>query len=105
MLQSIQPAITRVAIDLKIPEILCKAEQPLTITQLANQTGADPVLLSMYLHYDQASLSPSNTEPDRILRYEAAYGLVSEKGPGIYAACPTTRTIADPAIQAGIRTQ
>ncbi|KAL2831007.1 hypothetical protein BJY01DRAFT_254425 [Aspergillus pseudoustus] len=64
----LEPAIVRVGIDLNIFNILSESKGPLTIDQLAENTGAAPTLLG------------------RILRYLAAAGTIKETGRDTFTA-------------------
>ncbi|KAL4878893.1 S-adenosyl-L-methionine-dependent methyltransferase [Aspergillus karnatakaensis] len=81
---TMQPALTRVAIDLKLFDILGDSQDSLNVDQLAKKTGAAPVLLG------------------RILRYLSSVGIVEETAKDSFAANNITKSFCIPAIQAGV---
>ncbi|KAL5337752.1 S-adenosyl-L-methionine-dependent methyltransferase [Aspergillus crustosus] len=81
---TIQPALARVAVDLKLFDILSSSKDPLTVGYLATKTGAAPGLLG------------------RILRYLASVGMIAETDKDTFTANNITESLSIPAIQAGV---
>ncbi|KAL4987996.1 S-adenosyl-L-methionine-dependent methyltransferase [Aspergillus falconensis] len=73
-----QVALAKIAIDLDLFRILKESEAPVSLAQLAEKTGAAPKLLG------------------RILRTQAAFGLVKETGPQEYSSSAFTDVFANP---------
>ncbi|KAF2497264.1 O-methyltransferase [Lophium mytilinum] len=77
-------AIARVAMDMKLFETLVEsAPVPLTVSKLAKQTGASPVLLG------------------RLLRFLAAFSMVKEVGVDTFTANHITKSMSEEGFQAG----
>ncbi|KAL4898962.1 hypothetical protein BDW74DRAFT_171875 [Aspergillus multicolor] len=74
----LQVALTKVAIDLGLFRLLKESPRPLTLEQLADKTGAAPRLLG------------------RILRTQAAFGLIKETGPQEYTSSAFTNVFVNP---------
>ncbi|KAM7200828.1 S-adenosyl-L-methionine-dependent methyltransferase [Rhypophila sp. PSN 637] len=74
----------RIGEDLKLFEILSNAANPLTIEELASNTGAAPLLIS------------------RLARYLASVGQITEVSTGTFTANKLTRTLAEPGYRGGI---
>ncbi|KAI9372991.1 S-adenosyl-L-methionine-dependent methyltransferase [Aspergillus egyptiacus] len=73
-----QVALAKIAIDLDLFRILKESEGPVSLAQLAEKTGAAAKLLG------------------RILRTQAAFGLVKETGPQEYTSSAFTDVLANP---------
>ncbi|BCS19622.1 uncharacterized protein APUU_20054A [Aspergillus puulaauensis] len=74
----LQVALTKIAIDLDIFRILKESERPVALAELAEKTGAAPRLLG------------------RILRSQAAFGLIKETGPQEYTSSAFTDVFINP---------
>ncbi|RMJ28749.1 o-methyltransferase [Aspergillus sp. HF37] len=74
----LQVALAKVAIDLGIFRILKESESPVTLAQLVVKTGAAPRLLG------------------RILRTQAAFGLIKETAPQEYTSSAFTDVLVNP---------
>lgn len=74
----------RMGCDLKLFTILKDAGQPLTVEQLAKQTGAAPALLG------------------RLLRYMASVQLISETAKDTFTGNNVSEVFANPGIQGGV---
>lgn len=74
----------RVGEDLKLFELLASNEEPMTVNDLAQKTGAASVLLA------------------RIMRYLASMKLVKETGKDQYTSTNITKTLAVPGNAAGV---
>ncbi|KAK1142382.1 hypothetical protein N8T08_007934 [Aspergillus melleus] len=81
----LQLAMTKVAIDLNLFEMLVSQGRSMSVHELAQATGAHDVLLG------------------RILRYLAAFSLVAETSVDQFAATPVTQGLAVPGFAAGIK--
>ncbi|KAF2178899.1 S-adenosyl-L-methionine-dependent methyltransferase [Zopfia rhizophila CBS 207.26] len=79
-----QVAMAKIGADLHIFEYLTASEKPLSHSQLAEQTGAAPVLLG------------------HILRAQAAFGQLQETGKNEYTANRMTRALANPNVLGAI---
>ncbi|KAJ9484181.1 hypothetical protein VN97_g9208 [Penicillium thymicola] len=88
LLESAVPGLTsamlRTSADLGLLRYLTKSDKPLTVTQLANLTGASPPLL------------------ERILRYLAGVDMIKETGVSEYTANSISHVLADPKGEAMI---
>ncbi|KAL9111990.1 MAG: hypothetical protein Q9227_003610 [Pyrenula ochraceoflavens] len=82
--QNLTIAMVRVALDLKIYNVLVQATESVSLKELVTRTKVDPVLLG------------------RIMRHQSSMGLVDEVGKGTYAANNLTRNLSIPEIQSGI---
>ncbi|KAF9248729.1 hypothetical protein DTO013E5_1479 [Penicillium roqueforti] len=71
-------AMLRICADLGLLRSLARSDAPLTVTQIAELTGASPLLL------------------ERILRYLAATDMIQETGVNEYSANKVTHVLADP---------
>lgn len=84
-MQGRQVALIRIANLLEIFKRLASAApSPMTLVQLAEPTGADPLLVR------------------RICRWLSASRLINETGKDTYAANKSTRAMADPGIEGGM---
>jgi demethylsterigmatocystin 6-O-methyltransferase len=81
----LQTVAARVGSDLDLFGLLVKSDKPVTTTELAKATGADPLLLS------------------RFLRYFGTEGMVSQVDADTFAATNITKALTNPAYQAGLR--
>ncbi|KAJ5104579.1 hypothetical protein NUU61_001926 [Penicillium alfredii] len=81
----LQLFMTKIAVDLKLFETLVSQGRSMSVQELAQKTGAQDVLLG------------------RILRYLAAFNLVSETGVDQFEATPVTQTLTVPGFAAGIK--
>lgn len=79
--------MTKVGIDLKLFEILVSRGESMSLVELTQATGADPVLVA------------------RILRYLAAFHLLAETGVDRFQATPATQALTVPGFAAGIKHQ
>ncbi|RAH76075.1 S-adenosyl-L-methionine-dependent methyltransferase [Aspergillus japonicus CBS 114.51] len=77
--------MTKVAIDLNLFEILVAKDQPMSLAELTQATGADPGLIA------------------RILRYLAAFHLLAETGVDRFQATAVTQALTVPGFAAGIK--
>ncbi|KAJ6014396.1 hypothetical protein N7540_008987 [Penicillium herquei] len=73
ILQSLQPILVKIGLDLNLFNILVESQTPLTIAQLCDQTGAASDLLG------------------RILRYLASVGAIKETGEDTFTANNITK--------------
>nr|ANM86610.1 putative O-methyltransferase [Cladonia uncialis subsp. uncialis]AUW30806.1 putative O-methyltransferase [Cladonia uncialis subsp. uncialis] len=80
----LQTSAVRVGIDLGIFEMLSESHKPLRMVDLAESTGADPLLLG------------------RLLRYISSVGMVTETQQDVYKANNVTTNLAVKGNQAGI---
>ncbi|KAL4865125.1 hypothetical protein BDV12DRAFT_211205 [Aspergillus spectabilis] len=74
----LQVALAKIAIDLDLFRTLKESESPVTLAQLVEKTGAAPRLLA------------------RILRTQAAFGLIKETGPQEYTSSAFTDVFVNP---------
>ncbi|KAL4917423.1 S-adenosyl-L-methionine-dependent methyltransferase [Aspergillus aurantiobrunneus] len=74
----LQVALAKIAIDLDLFRILKESESPVALAELAEKTGAAPRLLA------------------RILRSQAAFGLIKETGPQEYTSSAFTDVFVNP---------
>ncbi|PYH81630.1 S-adenosyl-L-methionine-dependent methyltransferase [Aspergillus uvarum CBS 121591] len=81
----LQLTMTKVAIDLNLFEILVAKDEPMSLAELTQATGADPVLIA------------------RILRYLVAFHLLAETGVDRFQATAVTRALTVPGFAAGIK--
>ncbi|OJJ98276.1 hypothetical protein ASPACDRAFT_44781 [Aspergillus aculeatus ATCC 16872] len=81
----LQLTMTKVGIDLNLFEILVSKGEPMSLVELSQATGADPVLIA------------------RILRYLAAFHLLAETGVDRFQATPVTQALTVPGFAAGIK--
>ncbi|KAL4787895.1 S-adenosyl-L-methionine-dependent methyltransferase [Aspergillus varians] len=79
-----QPALARVALDLKLFNLLSESEEPLTVGYLATKTAAAQGLLG------------------RILRYLSSMGIIKETAKDTFTANNITKNLSEPAIQVGV---
>ncbi|KEY72251.1 hypothetical protein S7711_00250 [Stachybotrys chartarum IBT 7711] len=82
---SLQTTAVVIGLDLKLFEILAEAEKPLTLDELAQNTGAERALLA------------------RLLRYLRSIGMVDEVSANTFIANHATRHLTTKVSQAGIR--
>jgi demethylsterigmatocystin 6-O-methyltransferase len=76
--------VVKIAIDLKIFELVAASDGSTTLDHLQNNTGAAKVLLG------------------RILRYLASFNLIKETDVDSFTSTNATKALANPANQAGI---
>ncbi|PYH89221.1 S-adenosyl-L-methionine-dependent methyltransferase [Aspergillus ellipticus CBS 707.79] len=81
---NMQLAAIRIGIDLNLFELLSKYEHPLTVNQLSEKTGANPVFMG------------------RLLRYLASNYSVEEVDKDTFTASNISKTFAQPGFQAGV---
>ncbi|KAJ5281522.1 O-methyltransferase B [Penicillium angulare] len=81
---NMQLAAIRTAIDLKLFELLSENKIPLTVAQISEKTGANPVFLG------------------RILRYLASYHAVQEVDKDLFTSSNISKTFSQPGFQAGV---
>ncbi|PYH30554.1 O-methyltransferase [Aspergillus neoniger CBS 115656] len=81
---NMQLACIRTAIDLKLFELLTQADGPLTVDQLSESTGANPVFMG------------------RLLRYLASYHAVQEVAKDTFTASNISRTFSQRGFQAAV---
>lgn len=94
----------RTSADLGLLRYLTKSDKPLTVTQLANLTGASPPLLGIYLLRRPYLLRVLKQLfcPERILRYLAGVDMIKETGVSEYTANSISHVLADPKGEAMI---
>jgi hypothetical protein len=90
----------RVAIDLKLFNLIADSKEPISSAELATKTGAEEQLLGMSTKPWQANFTDYPSA--RILRGITLAGLVSEVGEQIYKANATTYHVKIPSVQAGM---
>lgn len=91
----------RVAIDLKLFDIIADAKRPISSADLASKTGAEEQLLGKSTTtwgWSRITNSPSV----RILRGITFAGLVDEVGEQLYEANAATHHVKLPSVQAGM---
>ena len=76
--------MARIGIDLKLFELLAASDNPMTLDQLQQKTGAAPILLG------------------RLLRYLSSKGMIKEVRLNTFGPTSVTRALAIPGIQAGL---
>lgn len=81
---NLEVSVVKIGCDLGIFKSLSATNDPISVDQFANKTGADSLLL------------------ERILRYLASLRIVTETGKAEYTANQTTRTLADPSIEGSV---
>ncbi|KAL9616759.1 MAG: hypothetical protein Q9160_008416 [Pyrenula sp. 1 TL-2023] len=82
--QNLTIAMIRVALDLKVYDILIASKEPVPLQALADQTGTDLILLG------------------RIMRHQSSMCMVEETSKDTFAASNLTHNLAIPEIQSGI---
>jgi hypothetical protein len=90
----------RVAIDLKLFDIIADAKRPISSAELASKTGGEEQLLGKSTKIWHWTCT-SNSFSVRILRGITFAGLVNEVGEQLYEANVATHHIKLPSIQAG----
>jgi demethylsterigmatocystin 6-O-methyltransferase len=92
-------ALAKIGVDLQIFNTLKKSEKPLTLTQLAEKSGAAPELLGTKIGiFGYISLMTAV----RILRTQAAFNLIKETGKDEFAANRLTSILADENVSGAI---
>jgi hypothetical protein len=91
----------RVAIDLKLFNIIADTKRPIASAELAAETGAEEQLLGTHVKSQLLYLA-ADFEVVRILRGLTISGLVREVSEQLYEANDATRHAKIPSVQAGI---
>jgi demethylsterigmatocystin 6-O-methyltransferase len=93
-MKPLQVAIAKIGVDLHIFETLKDSENALTLSQLADESGASLGLLGRNIFTKRFLVLILSVE--RILRTQAAFGMIKETGRNEFTANRFTRLLADP---------
>lgn len=105
--QPLQATVVRIALDLGLFEILGKAgPSGKSINELENDTGADPVFLSLSSfpwHDKLLGVDAKLHISARLLRHLASTGVVDQADQVHFVATPISKALSDPVSQAGVK--
>ena len=94
----------KIAYDLDLFNILNGSEYPQSTSALAQITGAEEELLSIYVLLDFLS-SETNKKTARLLKFLASMSMIDEVGVGLWGPSRLTGIFTVPTIAAGIAHQ
>ncbi|KAL2043500.1 hypothetical protein N7G274_003807 [Stereocaulon virgatum] len=99
----LQMAIVRIGFDMEIFQFMAKTETAVSVRQLVEVTGADPIFISTatVLSVDAAP-SYMADNAGRCMIYFATVGAVKETGEDMYFANSVTRKLSEKMTEAGI---
>jgi hypothetical protein len=88
--------MAKVGYNSQLWKVLAESESPLSLSQIAEKTGFDPLLLSK-LYLDVGMLHDgANVSAERVLRYYQSFRMLAQPEDDAYVANNVTKALAGP---------
>lgn len=100
-IQSLQTAAIKIGLDLGLFKYLTKSLEPLSVSEISQQTGADAELLGLIPPTQLLGVS-NDFQLARILRYLATIGAVEDVAIDLYGSNHLTKNLTEKLTEAGI---